>query len=178
MKEKSLYIFGDSFSVSNKDSWAEMLENEYKIYNFSSNGSSEYRIWKNYQNIKDKIKNDKVLFCHTSPSRIFLKNQENFSSRMLPSHPFCDLIFSDIYAKKEKKFQKILQQIWDEDFFSDTYQLMLTDSLKIKNSTHISFFDIDHCVSFRDIWKNYPGNINHLSVQGNIEIYQNLKTLL
>lgn len=178
MIKTKLYIFGDSFSVSNKNSWTEMLKDCYDVYNYSTNGSSEYRIWKNYQNLKKAVTDSKILFCHTSPTRIFLKNTENFSSRLLPSHPYCDLIFSDIHAKKEKKFQKVLDQIWDDEYFTDTYQLMLTDLLNIKNSTHISFFDIDCGTSLHNIWQQFPGNINHLTDVGNDKAYDIVKTLL
>jgi len=178
MMKTKLYIFGDSFSVSNKNSWVEMLKDQYDVYNYSTNGSSEYRIWKNYQNLKKTIIDSKILFCHTSPTRIFLKNTETFSSRLLPSHPYCDLIFSDIHAKKEKKFQEVLDQIWDEDFFTDTYQLMLTNLLSIENSTHISFFDVNCDTSLQEIWKQFPGTINHLTDVGNYEVYKIVKNLL
>ena len=145
-----IWIFGDSFA-SNRgvSSWTELLAQKFSVRNYSSNGSSEYRIWKNYHLQKYNIQySDMVIFCHTSPSRIFLKNSESSMSRFLSSHRFCDLIFNDVFSKKEIQFIDILKRIWDDEFFNDTYNLYLADLRSVPNSIHITFFDIQGIESF------------------------------
>ena len=112
-----IWVFGDSFASSNHSyAWTSLLSDHGTVINEASNGSSEHRIWKKYQTNKQYIKNnDIVIFCHTSPSRIFLKDTAYSLSRVLPSHPLCDLIFNDIFAKNEKRFIKLLKEVWDEE---------------------------------------------------------------
>jgi hypothetical protein len=167
----NIWIFGDSFASSNnKDSWTTLLGNT--VINKATNGSSEYRIWKTYYEHCRQIKSDDVvIFCHTSFSRVFLKNTSSILSRLLPSHPVCDLIFSDIIDKKENKFINILKSIWDEDYFKDTYNLMIKDLKQVPNSLHINFFEDS---IYKNIWIEYPGNINHLNKSGNMAVYFNI----
>lgn len=176
MKDK-LYIFGDSFSVGNHGSWASMLTSKFDVINFSSNGSSEYRILKIYQQHKNIIENDRILFCHTDPSRIYLKDNSTLLSRLLPSHPQCDLILSDIYSKKEQKFIDTVESIWDEDFFNDIFKLMF-NATHVSRSFHVTFFNSVECTSLYDIWKSHPGNINHLSQEGNLLAYNIINSLI
>lgn len=168
-----IWIFGDSFSASTESrSWTKLLSLYGEVVVKSSNGSSEYRIWKTYQENKQYIhKDDRVIFCHTSSSRIFLKNTETILSRLLPSHPLCDLIISDLVSKKENKFLKILKSIWDDEYFEDTYNLLINDLKSVPKSIHINFFEPG---LYNSIWKNYPGKINHLDSTGNLLVLQQL----
>ena len=102
-----IWIFGDSFASSDQDlSWISIIGN---TQNFASNGSSEYRILKNYLLQQSDIKEtDSILFVHTSQSRIFLKDDRKLSSRMLSSHVNCDIILNDIFEKKEKQRDTII----------------------------------------------------------------------
>lgn len=161
-----LWIFGDSFAANkDSDSWSSMLGIHFESENLATNGSSEYRIWRSYKDNATRIgKEDTVLFCHTSTTRVYLKDSTSLLSRLLPSHPVCDLILSDVFAKKEKKFIAILKEIWDERYFEDTYKLLREDLNKVPNSIHIDFFSRG---PYNAIWKNNPGNINHMSKQGN-----------
>lgn len=168
-----IWIFGDSFA-SNKtsESWTQLLSPYGSVVVKSANGSSEYRIWKTYQDNKNNVEpDDCVVFCHTSYSRVFLKNNETLLSRLLPSHPLCDLIFSDVLAKNENKFIKILRSIWDDDYFKDTYNLLLKDLKTVPRSIHINFFEPG---VYNSIWQTYPGKINHLSSLGNLLVVQQL----
>jgi hypothetical protein len=166
-----IWIFGDSFaSSSDSKSWSKMLGPN--VINLASNGSSEYRIWKTYQQHKININpSDRVIFCHTSFSRVYLKNTETIWSRLLPSHPLCDLILADIHDKKEDKFISILKQIWDEIYFRDTYELMYKDLTSVPNSIHLNFFN-SSC--YYDIWTSNPGNINHMDNAGNCMVLENI----
>lgn len=162
-----IWIFGDSFATSiDSESW---VSNIGEITNFASNGSSEYRILKTYLDQQSNIsKNDIVIFVHTSPSRIYLKNDKTISSRTLNTHGKCDIIFNDIFEKKEKEYIAILESIWDDQYFDDMFDLIV-DRLQIPNSIHITFFESSRTdlVNLNHIWLANQGTINHMSVDGN-----------
>jgi len=168
-----IWIFGDSFSANaTTHSWTHLLGTYGKVVLRSHNGSSEHRIWKTYQQNKRFIKpNDMVIFCHTSSSRIYLKSGTSLLSRTLLSHPFCDLIFNDVFAKKEKKFISILKTIWDDEYFEDTYNLLVDDLKRVPNSVHINFFETG---IYNSIWQAHPGRINHMDNTGNLLVLQQL----
>ena len=168
-----IWIFGDSFASSNHSyAWTSLLSDYGNVINEASNGSSEYRIWKKYQTNKRYITgNDIVIFCHTSPSRIFLKDNASILSRIIPSHPLCDLIFSDIFSKRETKFINILKEIWDDEYFQDTFDMLVKDLHSVPNSIHVSFFEDS---LYNILWKDYPGNINHLNMTGNQLVFQHI----
>ena len=171
-----IWIFGDSFASSkHKHSWTKLLK--YPVNNHSSNGSSEYRIWKSYQQAKKKIgPDDKIIFCHTSYSRVFLKNTiTDLLSRMLPSHVFCDIILADIQHKRETKFINILKTIWDDSYFYDNYKLLEEDLKRVPNSIHLNFFED---TAYRDVYVHHKGAINHMTQEGNLVIGMHLNKLL
>ena len=163
-----IWIFGDSFASSGQDlSWVSIVGN---TQNFASNGSSEYRILKNYLSQKSNIKEtDSILFVHTSQSRIFLKDDRELSSRLLSSHANCDIIVNDIFEKKEKQYIEILKSIWDDEFFDDMFNLIIDKLLDVPNSCHVTFFESSRIelVNLNHIWVSNPGNINHMDENGN-----------
>ena len=163
-----IWIFGDSFASSGQDlSWTSIIGD---TQNFASNGSSEYRILKNYLLQKPNIKeNDLVLFVHTSQSRIFLKDDRELSSRMLSSHVNCDIIFNDVFEKKEKQYIEILELIWDDEFFNDIFNLIVDKLLEVPNSHHLTFFESSRVelVNLNHIWLTHQGEINHMNSIGN-----------
>ena len=172
-----IWIFGDSFA--NNDSiysWVSLLAKSHTVINKSSNGSSEYRIYKTYNQHKDQIHStDHVLFVHTSSSRIYLREDQDLDSRKLNSHKNCDLIFSDIYHKKEQKYIDILESIWDDTYFDDNYLLLLDKMLNVANSTHITFFENHHGLySYYDTYVNNKGSINHMNEKGNVIVYNDI----
>jgi hypothetical protein len=171
-----IWIFGDSFAASkHKHSWTKLLK--HIVVNRASNGSSEYRIWKSYQSAKKDIKpEDKVIFCHTSYSRVFLKNTVvDLLSRLLPSHIFCDIILADIQDKKETKFINVLKTIWDDVYFYDNYKLLEEDLKRVPNSIHLNFFEN---TEYRDVYIHHKGTINHMDQIGNLVIGTHLNKLL
>ena len=174
-----IWIFGDSFAASSdNDSWVTKLGT---TKNFASNGSSEYRIFKNYQLQVEHIKpTDVVLFVHTSPSRIFLKDKNQLSSRLLTSHTHCDIIINDVFEKKEKEYIKILESIWDEDYFNDTFDLIVDKLIHVPNSIHVTFFESSRTdiTNLNHIWLANRGEVNHMNVTGNqlvVDIIKQLK---
>lgn len=164
-----IWIFGDSFAnSSDESSWSYMLSVMCDVNNKSSNGSSEYRIWKNYKLHNSKIASDDiVIFCHTSPYRIFLKDDQALSSRQLSTHKSCDLIINDVFGKNETSFIELLKTIWDDQFFEDTYNLYVKDLKKVPNSIHLSFFDNDLVDSLKCTWEDNKGSVNHMNNEGN-----------
>jgi hypothetical protein len=168
-----IWIFGDSFSANaTVHSWTHLLGTYGKVVLRSNNGSSEHRIWKTYQQNKRFIKpDDIVIFCHTSTSRVYLKSGSDLLSRKLLSHPVCDLIFGDVFAKKETKFINILKTIWDDEYFEDTYNLLVEDLKRVPRSVHINFFDDN---IYNTIWKENPGKVNHMNNTGNLLVLQQL----
>jgi len=168
-----IWIFGDSFASSKHSyAWTSLLSDYGSVVNEASNGSSEYRIWKKYQSNKRFINNnDIVIFCHTSPSRIFLKDTAYSLSRILPTHPLCDLIFGDVFAKNEKRFISVLKEIWDDEYFQDTYNMLVNDLKNVPNSIHLNFFEDN---TYNNLWKDYPGEINHLNMTGNQLVFQHI----
>jgi hypothetical protein len=167
----TIHIFGDSFAASlDPFSWVELLRKKYTVTNYATNGSSEYRIWKTYNTVSSSIsKTDIILFVHTSPYRVFLKDGVESSSRKLTSHPTCDLIFNDVYTKKEHQFIDVLESIWDDEYFVDSYNLFVDNVLHLPNSIHITFFEIDDSpiISLNSVWQTNRGTINHMSLDGN-----------
>jgi hypothetical protein len=166
-----IWIFGDSFAT-NKDvsSWSGMIGD---VNNCASNGSSEYRILKTYRQFENQIsKTDKVIFVHTSPSRIYLKDDRHSQSRSLKTHKKCDIIINDIFEKKEKEYIDILESIWDDEYFNDMFMLIVSELKLVPNSLHITFFDntSDGILNLNHLWKRHPGTINHLSTEGNLEV--------
>lgn len=180
--KKVLWIFGDSFSFyKNKASWPNLLTASIHVNNYSTNGSSEYRIWKSYLQHKSKISsNDLVLFCHTSPSRIYLKNDVLSISRKLSSHLHCDILLNNVFANNETKFINLLSTIWDEEYFNDMYSLLVSKMVGIPNSIHVTFFEIKEksVHNFHTLWNDNIGNINHLSVDGNVKVKNKLLELI
>jgi hypothetical protein len=171
-----IWIFGDSFAASkNRYAWARLLD--YQVVNRATNGSSQYRIWKAYQKAKADIgPRDKIIFCHTSYSRLYLKNTvTDLMSRWLPTHRFCDIILSDIQYKKESKFIRILKNIWDDVYFYDNYNLLVEDLKRVPNSIHLNFFEDG---AYRYVYQNHPGTINHMDQEGNSIIGAQVSKLL
>ena len=172
----TVWIFGDSFAANkNKKAWTNLLGK--RVVNRATNGSSEYRIWKTYQRARADIRpDDIVIFCHTSYSRVYLKNTvTDLLSRFLPSHPACDLIMSDIQSKNETKFINILKSIWDDVYFYDNYNLFVDDLKRVPNSIHINFFEDN---IYRFVYLKNKGNINHMDENGNMVVAQYISKLL
>ena len=93
---KKLVIIGDSFSANKtKDSWTQKLH--IPCDNLSSNGSSEYRIWKKICNT-DISQYDIAVVVHTSPNRIYTTDNHIYPADH--SHAHSDLIYNDVLNKR------------------------------------------------------------------------------
>ena len=173
-----IFLFGDSFSFNDRG-WPSILGQP--IMNSSQNGIGEYKIYKMVMEKKDHAK----IICHTSPWRIHTpfhpihnKNSER---------PNNDFMWSDIqYHSQYDDEMKVVEQYWkryyDQQYQIDLYNLILDKLLSLKNTIHISFHDPDDTVripnNFNHIWKKYPGDVNHLSVEGNQIVAEQIKRII
>ena len=81
-----------------------------------------------------------------------------------------------------KVVNEYLKNYYDPEYQEDTYNLFLKQLIKIPNTIHITFHDpedtkqITH--NFNHIWKQHPGDINHMSENGNKIIAEKIQELL
>lgn len=173
---------GDSFSADDiSNSWVNHLH--HRVTNLSSRGSSEYRIVRKLEKVNIDLF-DKILVVHTSPNRIYVgynpihQNDEKYQE--------CDLIYSDVKDKHDNKFAKLaswyFEECWDTEHAIYIHNLLIqrTKELTKNKGIHITFFDYQHpmLINFHDLWKKFPGDINHLNVEGNAMVSNNLNSLL
>ncbi len=173
-----MLIFGDSFSANEKG-WPSMLGQS--ITNSSQNGIGEYKIYKMVMQKKDDVK----IICHTSPWRIHTPFHPVHNKNL--ERPNNDFLLSDVdYHSKHNDEMKIVKQYWkkyyDKQFQIDLYNLILDKLLGLKNTIHISFHDPNDTAriqnNFNSIWNDYPGDVNHLSAEGNKIVAEQIKRII
>ena len=182
MVEPKLLIIGDSFSSDDtKDSWVNHLH--YRVTNLSSGGSSEYRILKKLENINVNLF-DKILIVHTSPNRIYIdKNPIHIHDS---KYQECDLIYNDVKDKHDNKFARLaswyFEECWDIEHATYIHNLLIKQAMELTKhkGLHITFFDYHHpmLINFYDYWKKFPGDINHLNIEGNLTVSDYINSLL
>jgi len=182
MVKPKLLIIGDSFSANTSpDSWATQLD--YDITNISSRGSSEYRILKKLEAAEIE-KYQKILIVHTSPNRIYVEHNPLHKDR--EEYHTCDLIYADVKCKPESQYTQSVvwwfENCWDQENANYMHSLLINRAQKLTDGrgVHITFFNYDHpgVESLQSIWAKYPGQINHLSVEGNQAVLNILKKYL
>ena len=174
-----LFLFGDSFAVD-CNGWPNILN--VKTINFAQNGVGEYKIFKQ---VMQNLNFDRGIICHTSPWRIHArkhpihKNNKNRSNN--------DFILNDVeyHSKTNKEMElvsKYLKNYYDPDYQLDIYKLLIKELLPLKNTIHITFHDPEDTKEIKNnyyhIWKQYPGDINHMSEEGNRIVAEEIKKLL
>jgi hypothetical protein len=175
--QKKILLIGDSFSTSNhKHSWATQINNA-TVDNLSSNGSSEYRIVKKLMSV-DLSEYDFAIIVHTSPNRIYVRSNPVHENS--ESHPTCDLIYQDIKSADSNKFTDNVswwfEHIFDLEYANDIHNILIEKSRLLLTdcpSLHLTFFDLDNHPNLNNlhhVWKKYPGDINHLSKDGNVKV--------
>ena len=168
---EKLILIGDSFAAStHKDSWTKNLK--IATDNLSTNGSSEYRIWKKICGV-DFTQYNFAIIVHTSPNRIYIRDNHLYPYGH--SHSQSDLIYTDIKDKRGNPFAD--GAIWwfehgfDIKHAEDMHHLLVADCVKKVTipCLHLTFFDLDldNVINFHKIWKRQSGNINHMNVNGN-----------
>lgn len=168
---EKLILIGDSFSAStHKDSWTKNLG--LPTQNLSTNGSSEYRIWKKIHNA-DLTKYDFAVIVHTSPNRIYTRDNHLYPYGH--THAQSDLIYTDLENKRDNPFANgaiwWFENVFDIEHAEDMHRLLVADCIqRIKiPCVHLTFFDldIDNVVNLHQIWQSQPGSINHMNRIGN-----------
>ena len=181
-----ILIIGDSFAENfnqSNESWTFLLSKHTNLINLAQAGCGEYKILKQLQSV-DLNKFDKVIVSHTSFTRIHVERNP-FYSKGKYSH--CDLIYEDVLNKPNNKVKEhllfLFEQLVDIDYQKFVYDSVckeIKEILKNKICLHLNFFDqnsilqrhFDNIIEMHEIWKKYPGNINHMNQRGNIMVYE------
>ena len=174
-----IFVFGDSFAAD-PVGWARMLKGE--ISNFAENGIGEYKIYKSLQTF---LNFDKAIVCHSSPWRVHTRTHPIHKKN--PTRYNNDFMLNDVeyHSKNNKDMQVVneyLKNYYDPEYQEDTYNLFVNELMKIKNTIHVTFHDpedtkqIGH--NFHAIYKEHPGEINHMSEEGNKIIAEKIEALL
>ena len=175
----SIFVFGDSFAA-NPNGWVRLLGSN--IINFSENGIGEYKI---YKKVLSNTGFDKAIICHTSPWRVHTRKHPIHKND--PVRRNNDFMLNDVeYYSKINKDMKVvneyLKNYYDPEYQEDTFNLFLKQLMKIPNTIHITLHDpedtklITH--NFNHVWKQHPGDINHMSEDGNKIIAEKIQELL
>ena len=196
---KKILICGDSFSADwtvkySGSGWPNLLAEEYEVVNLSQAGCSEYKIY--LQLARCDIKDfEVILISHTSPYRIHTPYHPAHCHDVL--HKDCDFIYKDV--KSCEKLYPELQVIssYFEKYFDLDYAKFVFDLIvqKIHNlvRSHPKYyhltFDVDDLpienttsiVNLRSESVNHAMitlGMNHMSQQGNNNVYQKLKRII
>ena len=174
-----LFLFGDSFAV-NPTGWCNLLDTD--IENFAQNGVGEYKIFKQ---VMQNLNFDRCIICHTSPWRVHTREHpihKNNKDRSNNDFMLNDVEYHSKTNKEMKLVHKYLKNYYDADYQLNIYKLLLKELLSLKNTIHITFHELDDTReikhNYHHIWKQYPGNINHMSEEGNRIAAEEIKKLL
>jgi len=178
-----LLIVGDSFAANSQQfCWTKLLP-EFAVTNLSTNGSSEYRIFKKLVET-DLTQFSHIIVVHTSPYRIYI--DDNPLHLVSETHRTCDLIYQDVKSASPTTFTQNI--VW---YFENVFDLEQADAIhdmiveKIVKLTsahqtlHLSFFEDEknnNIINLNSIWKKHPGSINHLDNIGNEKVANFIKT--
>ncbi len=171
---KRLLIIGDSFSASTAaEGWNNLIDH-YQVDNLSTCGSSEYRLIKILdQTNTDKF--DKIIFVHTSPYRIYVKENPYYVNS--DTHKNCDLLYADIESYLPDEFAQHVSWWFEHVFDLDQANFIHKRSIdyvieKIPQALHLTFFDYNHdrVFNLHKVWKNNLGSINHMNKRGNQQV--------
>lgn len=184
---KKILIAGDSFAADwtkkyDGCGWVNLLSKDYIVDNLAEAGVSEYKIYKQLENI-NKSDYYKIIISHTSPYRIPVKKHPLHENDLL--HYNCDLIYSDLKEKEEninvKSIINFFENYFYEEFYEFTYSLIIKEIKTIlPQAIHITFFDINdpEILNFKSVFIKNRGKINHLNEKGNNLIYKKIKNLI
>ena len=179
---KKLILIGDSFAAStHKDSWAKNLK--INTDNLSTNGSSEYRIWKKICTA-NLTKYDFAIIVHTSPNRIYARDNHLYPYNH--SHANSDLIYTDLEDKRGNTYADgaiwWFENVFDLENAEDIHKLLVEDCIRKITipSIHITFFDLDldNVINFYKLWRGHHGDINHMDTTGNTMVTKKVDSIL
>lgn len=179
---KKVLIAGDSFAADWPGEylgWPNLLKENFTVTNTAQAGVSEYKIWKQLENI-DFSKYDHVIVSHTSPSRLHTKNHPLHKNGL---HKNCDLIYTDI-EDRISIFNPSLRaaQGWFRYHYDDEYQIDIYKMIRkticsmIPKSKYISITHTQiglklsvepNNLDFSEVWLKERGTVNHYTKLGN-----------
>lgn len=193
---------GDSFvadyrlSDKLKPGWPVLLNEalKSKTHYYGIAGACQYRILNQFKStILDKNL-ELIIMSHTSPFRIYTNHHPLRSHD--PLHFNSDFVISDTFSPKKYNkdnhvvaAQMYFKYLLDEDHCLEIHRLIcekietLTKNINLK-IIHLSGFDysdiyrFDNWIDIEDIVRQYPGNINHLSPDGNQKILDRILNIL
>jgi len=171
----NIAILGDSFSSdTDTDSWVTLLGKNHNVCNFSQRGISQFRIYKIFlSNIEFINSCDRLILWDTNPYRIYLNDNVDYPTRDLTSHPYADMITSDVMIHKEwSKIAKTYYKYFFDEEQQDTFsKLLINEMLGLIRIPVVrcTGFDINNpgVKSFFDIKQQHNGTINHMDATGN-----------
>ena len=183
--KKKILIAGDSFAadwtVKYKDvfGWVNMLESDFEVTNIAEAGVSEYKIYKQLENI-DVSKFEHIIVSHTSAYRIPIVEHPIHNDDLL--HYNCDIIYSDVkehgYNPIMKTAIEFYENIFHAEYFSFVNDLIYKEIYNlVPNAIHITFFDSfysENVLKFEEIFLSSRGNANHLNKKGNEFVYKKI----
>ena len=187
---KNILIAGDSFAADwpNRNcyypSWVDLLRKNYQINNVAQAGCSEYKIFKQLENL-DMAMYDLIITVHTSPFRIPVETHPLHKNNEF--HSNCDLIYQDL-KKNNNQYVSCLVEYFEKYYWIDhslfVYKCTIEQQQKILSSSkclHLTFLSWDQLINFNSfidlnyLFVKYPGRVNHLSCEGNFIAYTQVK---
>ena len=174
-----IFVFGDSFAA-NKNGWVKMIPGD--VTNFAENGIGEYKI---YKKIMTNLNFDKAIVCHTSPWRVHARIHPIHCDD--PNRSNNDFLLNDVehHSKLNKEMSLVnsyLKKYFDADYQLDIYKLLVKEIMRLKDTINITFHNSEDTEliqsNFHDIWKTHPGQINHMSEEGNKIVSEKIQELL
>lgn len=189
---KNILIIGDSFAAdwsvkfTDYKGWPNLLAEKFAVTNYAQAGVSEYKIYKQLENVLWLGVYEIVIVSHTSPYRVPTRNHPIHSNDKL--HYNADLMlnditfhnnkFSNLFNKSLKSALSYFKYHYDIEFYETTYKLYrkaIEDRLSFTkfislnmfpNSEFKSTLDLSHVV------QTHSGKINHMSEEGNKLSYE------
>lgn len=184
MPKLKLLITGDSFaadwsSVSKSKGWPNLLTEEYDVTNIAQAGCSEYKIYKQLCSV-DLQSFDHIIVCHTSPYRIYVK--ENPIHHSKPLHKNSCFIYNDIVEHDLSCIKEYFEKYFDLEYAEHIHNLLIKeiDAMCPAHTLHIANFEWDRlytCKNWLDlypIFKSNRGNVNHYNSKGNKLVYNTI----
>ena len=194
MGSRKILIAGDSFSAdwtvkyTDRPGWTNWLAEKFNVVNVSQAGAGEYKI---LQQIKkqDLSKFDSIIISHASPNRVYCVKHPIHDNDTL--HKNADIIYADIKEHTDNPDAVIAanyyERYFDFNYYQDVSNMCCLEILNLLgdypnlNQYHMVNYAQQHkydCLpenfNLNEFLSKYPGNICHLSSEGNKLLYNNI----
>lgn len=178
-----ILLCGDSFAADwtkkhpKHQGWPNMLSKKVSLTNLARAGAAEYRILKQMQSI-DLYQFDRIIVSHTSPYRIYVKQHPAYKHDEFYQH--CDFLYADCAAHNLPIVTGWFENYFDLGHAIDIHHLIMHKINSLHDKIlHIGHLDISappgfNFVNFNDIWKKFPGDMNHYNEIGNKKVYDRI----